>query len=309
MAPGAKTANIAGRLLVFGGMGQVGQSVVRQAGEGVAVALGREHADLTDIVAVEAVLDEYEPVVVINAAAFQPVDLCESELRQAFAVNSLAPGMLAAACGRRDIRLIHLSTDYVFGGGQTTPYSESDCPDPLSVYARSKLAGEHVVLTASPRHCVVRTSSVYGRSRPGRGTSPFVGRMLRRATDGEPTRVVDDQVVSPTYAEDLAAALWTLAGSDRAGLFHMAGATPASWYEIAERVFSFAGRLDLLHRTTAEEFGAAAPRPSYSALRSGRWSELGIDPLPGIDDGLERHLASAPAGHAKTPSVPAAGGR
>jgi len=293
MGAGATTADIAGRVLVFGGMGQVGQGLVRQAGEGAAVALGRDHADLTDTAAVEAVLDEYGPAVVVNAAAFQPVDLCESELRQAFAVNSLAAGMLAAACVRRDIRLIHLSTDYVFGGAQQTPYSESDCPDPLSVYAVSKLAGEHVVLTASPRHCVVRTSSVYGRSRPGHGTSPFVDRMLRRAVDGESTRVVDDQVVSPTYAEDLGAALWTLAGSDRSGLFHMAGGRPASWYEVAERVFSFAGRLDLLHRTTAEEFGAAAPRPSYSALRSERWSELGIDPLPGIDDGLERHLTTA----------------
>ena len=290
------TANIDGRVLVFGGMGQVGQALVRQAGEGAAVALGREHADLTNTAAVEAVLDEYGPAVVVNAAAFQPVDLCESELRQAFEVNSLAPGLLAAGCERRGIRLIHLSTDYVFGGAKQTPYSESDCPDPLSVYARSKLAGEHVVLTASPRHCVVRTSSVYGRPLPGRGTAPFVDRMLARAMDDEPTRVVDNQVVSPTYAEDLGAALWTLAESDRAGLFHMAGATPASWYEVAERVFSFAGRLDLLGRTTTEEFGAVAPRPSYSALRSERWSELGIDPLPGIDDGLERHLAAAHPG-------------
>ncbi len=287
------TASIAGRVLVFGGMGQVGQGLVRQAGEGAVVALGREHADLTDDAAVEAVLDEYDPAVIVNAAAFQPVDLCESELRQAFAVNSLAPGMLAAACERRDVRLIHLSTDYVFDGAQQTPYSESACPRPLGVYARSKLAGEHVVLAASPRHCVVRTSSVYGRTLPGRGTSSFVDRMLQRAMDEEPTRVVDHQVVSPTYAEDLGAALWALAGSDRAGLFHMAGSTPASWYEVAERVFSFAGRLDLLGRTTAEEFGAAAPRPSYSALRSERWSELGIDPLPGIDDGLARHLATA----------------
>ena len=284
------TESTAGAVLVFGGMGQVGQGLVRQAAES-AVALGREDADLTDATAVEAILEEYGPSVVVNAAAFQPVDLCETELRPAFAVNALAAGMLAAACERRGIRLIHLSTDYVFDGAQQTPYTEGDCPRPLSVYARSKLAGEHVVLTASPRHCVVRTSSVYGRAFPGRGSVPFVERMLQRALNEEPTRVVGDQTVSPTYAEDLGAALWSLVCSDEAGLFHMAGATPASWYEVAERVFEVAGRPDLLSRTTAEEFGALAPRPSYSALRSDRWAKLGMNPLPGVEDGLPRYLA------------------
>ena len=131
---------------------------------------------------------------------------------------------------------------------------------------------------------------------PGHGIPPFIDRMLQRAISGEATRVVDDQVVSPTYAEDLGAALWTLAESDRAGLFHMAGGTAVSWYEGAERVFSFAGRLELLSRTTTEEFGSVSARPAYSALRSERWNELGIDPLPGIDDGLERHMAIAHPG-------------
>tara|TARA_B100000929_G_scaffold117452_2_gene93126 strand:+ start:1619 stop:2506 length:888 start_codon:yes stop_codon:yes gene_type:complete len=284
------------RGLIFGGMGQAGQGLVRQVEDGTVLALSREDADLTDTDAVKAALDKYDPTVVVNAAVFHPVDLCETEFRQSFAVNSLAPGVLAAACERRDIRLIHLSTDYVFGGEQQTPYSESDCPHPLSVYARSKLAGEHVVLAASPRHCVVRTSSVYGRAMPGHGIPPFIDRMLQRAISGEATRVVDDQVVSPTYAEDLGAALWTLAESDRAGLFHMAGGTAVSWYEVAERVFSFAGRLELLSRTTTEEFGSVSARPAYSALRSERWDELGIDPLPGIDDGLERHMAIAHPG-------------
>jgi dTDP-4-dehydrorhamnose reductase len=274
-------------------MGQAGQGLVGQSEEGVALALSREQADVTDVAAMEAALDENDPNVVVNAAVFHPVDLCETELGQSFAVNALAPGMLAAACERRDIRLIHLSTDYVFDGAQRIPYSENDSPGPLSVYARSKLAGEHVVLAASPRHCVVRTSSVYGHAAPGHGMPPFIERMLQRAMCEEPTRVVDDQVVSPTYAEDLGAALWTLAQSNKAGLFHMAGDTATSWYEVAERVFAFAGHLDLLSRTTTEEFGSVAPRPSYSALRSERWNELDIDPLPGIDDALERHLAIA----------------
>jgi dTDP-4-dehydrorhamnose reductase len=189
--------------------------------------------------------------------------------------------------------LIHISTDYVFGGARTEPFCETDCPAPVSVYGRSKLAGEHLVLAAHPRHLVVRTSSVYGRAVPGRGTAPFVARMLERALAGEATRVVDDQVVSPTYAEDLAAALWLLADMEAAGLVHLSGSTPASWFEVAEAVFAVAGRSELLSRTTSAEYSAAAPRAPYTAMRSERLAEFGIDPLPGWQDGLRRHFADA----------------
>jgi dTDP-4-dehydrorhamnose reductase len=282
-----------GRVVIFGGMGQLGQAVLRQGADGRATALGREQADLTDPGSIDSALDEHAPEVVINAAVFQPVDRCETEVRGAFSVNATGPGFLAAACNNRGIRLVHISTDYVFDGAQRTPYCETDCPAPLNVYARSKLAGEHVVLTADARHCVVRTSSVYGRVLPGRGTAPFVERMLQRAQNGEATRVVDDQVLSPTYAEDLAAALWGLADSNAAGLFHLAGSIEASWYELAEAVFRFADRPDLLSRTTSAEFGAPAPRAPYTALRSVRLDELGIEPLPGWEDGLRRHFAAA----------------
>lgn len=285
-----------GRVVILGGMGQVGQAMLRQDADRRAVSLGREQADLTDPGSLDAALDEHAPEVVINAAVFQPVDLCETEVRRAFAVNATGPGFLAAACKSRGIRLVHISTDYVFDGARRTPYCETDCPAPLNVYARSKLAGEHLVLTADPTHCVVRTSSVYGRSLPERGTAPFVERMLQRARDGEATRVVDDQIVSPTYVEDLATTLWQLAGSDAAGLLHLAGGTPASWYELAAAVFRFAGRSDLLSRTTSAEFGAPAPRAPYTALRSVRLDELGIEPLPGWEDGLRRHFADAQPG-------------
>jgi dTDP-4-dehydrorhamnose reductase len=282
---------MSGRVVIIGGTGQVGRALVRNDPGGRAVALASGQADLTDPDSLDAALDEHTPAAVINAAVFQPVDLCETEPSRAFAVNATGPGLLAAACHQRGVRLVHVSTDYVFDGKQRQPYVESDCPAPLSVYARSKLAGEHVVLTADERHCVARTCSVYGR--PGRGAGPFVERMLQRALAGEPTRVVDDQILTPTYAEDLARALWRLVDADAAGLFHLAGSAEASWYDVAEEVFRRAGRLDLLSRTTAAEFGALAPRAPYSALRSTRLHELGLDPLPGWQDGLQRHFADA----------------
>lgn len=281
------------RVVIFGGLGQVGQALLRTAPDGRAVALGREQADVADPDAIAAALDEHAPATVINAAVFQPVDLCEREPSCAFAVNAAGAGYLAAACTARDIRLIHLSTDYVFDGARGTPYSERDCPAPLSVYARSKLAGEHTVLATGDRHCVVRTAAVYGRARPGARTAPFVERMLQRARSGEATRVVDDQVLSPTYANDLAAALWRLADREVAGLVHLAGDTPASWYELAAEVFRRAGRPELLARTSSAEFAAPAPRAPYSVLRSERLHEIGLEPLPGWRDGLARHFADA----------------
>jgi len=288
--PRESTMSSQSRVLIFGGEGQVGRAIAAAGAEGECVALSHSHADVTDPASVAAALDAYLPEVVINAAVFQPVDLCESAASAAFAVNALGPGYLAAACGRRDVRLIHLSTDYVFSGAKRTPFRERDCPAPLNVYARSKLAGEHVVLAADARHSIVRTSSVYGRSLPGAAVQSFVARMLQRALDGEPTRVVDDQIVSPTCADDLAQGLWQLAGSSASGLFHMAGSTPASWYEVAETVFRYAGRPDLLARTTSAEFGAPATRAPYTALTSERLEEAGIEPIPGHDKALSRHL-------------------
>lgn len=279
-------------VLVFGGRGQVGQAVVGAGSARNVIGIGRDDVDLVDETAIVDVLDQHEPAAVVNTAVFQPVDRCETEVAAAFAVNATACGLLAAACARRGIRLIHVSTDYVFDGTQREPYTEDACPAPLSVYAASKLAGEHLVLAAHPGHCVVRTSSVYGKPRDAGGTLPFVASMLERARAGEATRVVVDQVVSPTHADDLATALWQLLDSEAAGIVHAAGSTPASWYELAERVFEFAGRSDLLSQTTAAEFNAPAPRPAYSALAGTRLPDFGIDPLPGWHEGVERYLAS-----------------
>ncbi len=285
-----------GRVLILGGNGQMGRALQRAAPAGASTALGRDKVDITDIGAVDEALDRHRPPLVFNTAVFQPVDLCESNVSAAFSVNGFAPGGLAAACANRGIRLIHLSTDYVFSGPQRTPFSERDCPAPINVYARSKLAGEHLVLAADPRHCVVRTSSVYGRAAPGSRVLSFVARMMERARQGQATMVVDDQVVSPTWADDLAVGLWALAESGATGLFHMAGSTPATWYEVAEKVFRFAGRPDLLSRTTSAEFGAPAVRAPYTAMCSVRLKDAGVDPLPGFEEALPRHLEAAYSG-------------
>jgi len=280
-----------GAVVVFGGRGLVGSSLLRAADGRDVRAPSREDADISDAAAVARVLDEGRPAAVVNCAVFQPVDLCETESEAAFRVNAIGAGVLGRACATRDIVLTHLSTDYVFGGDQTRPYVEADCPRPLSVYAASKLAGEYLVLAASPRHRVVRTSAVFGPALPGHGVGSFIDRMLERARAGQETRVVDDQVVSATYATHLAAALWDLLPRREAGVFHAAGGGQCSRYDLARRVFEGASCPELLSRTTSEEFGAVARRPSYSALDNTRLRSLGFADLPPWQQGVETYLA------------------
>ncbi len=284
-------------MLIFGGYGQVGEAMVATAAAAgrdpsSVVQLGRQQADIADPEAVQRVLAELQPRVAVNCAVFQPVDRCESEPEAAFAVNAVAVGALAQACRKAGVRLVHLSTDYVFGCALRRPYREDDLPAPQNVYAASKLAGEHLVLAASEMHMVVRTSGVYGKAREGHGTTPFIERMLERARAGQQTRVVADQVISPTNAHDLARGIWDLIGCGGTGTFHLANRGEVSWFELAVVVFEAVGARQLLRPTTAAEYGAAAKRPAYTALENARLCRLGLEDLPPWRDGLARHFAA-----------------
>lgn len=283
-------------VLIFGGFGQVGEALLATAAEcgrdcERVVPMARAQADLLDGGAVTAALASYRPRAAINCAVFQPVDRCETERQQAFAVNAVAVGRLAEACRKSGTRLVHLSTDYVFfGGDRRKPFIETDLPAPLSVYGASKLAGEHLVLAASEAHAVVRTSAVYGDARPGHGTAPFPARMMQRALAGEETRVVTDQVVSPTFAEDLARAIWGILDCGGTGVFHAAGRGEATWFEVAALAFQAAGARALLRPTTAAEFGAPARRSPYTALGNARLQALRIPDLPPWRESMAGYL-------------------
>lgn len=285
-----------GPVLVLGGKGLVGRAVAAAAGDRPVHAPGREEADVTDPGGMATILEELEPRAVINCAVFQPVDLCEDRPQEAFRVNAVAAGQVAEACAARAVPLFHLSTDYVFDGSRREPWPEDACPGPLSVYAASKLAGEHLVLAASPRHRVVRTAAVFGTPAPGHGNLPFVERMLERARAGEPTRVVDDQVVSPTWNRHLARALWELLEVESGGVVHVVNRGETSWYGLARILFEAVGRPDLLSPTTAAEFDAPARRPAYSALETGRLRRLGLEELSPWREALGAYLREAHPG-------------
>jgi dTDP-4-dehydrorhamnose reductase len=255
------------RYAVLGAGGQLGRDLCpRLAGE--VHALTRDRADLTQPEALRAALQELRPDVVVNCAAYNFVDRAESEPEAAFAVNAWGVRALARACADLGCTLVHFSSDYVFGldEGRTTPYRESDAPGPVSVYGLSKLAGEYLVRALCPRHLVIRTCGLYGVWGSGGKGGNFVETMLRLAGLGKPLRVVADQVCTPSYTADVAAATAALVGVGQPGLYHVTNGGACSWHDFAAAIFDLAGVRADLTPISSREYGAAARRPRYSVL-------------------------------------------
>jgi dTDP-4-dehydrorhamnose reductase len=253
----------------------LGQDVMRAAGSG---AVGLAHADLdvTDAAAVRDALGGAD--VVINCAAYTDVDGAESDPETANAVNSDGARNVAEAVGGR---VIYVSTDYVFDGGKSGPYVESDPTAPLQEYGRSKLAGERATLDANPHTLVVRSSWLFGA-----GGTNFVATMLRLGAQRDALDVVDDQIGCPTFTGHLAEALVELAGREESGILHVAGGGSCSWFEFARRIFESA-RVDVQVRPCGtERFPRPARRPANSVLAS----ERGAPELPPWQEGLDAYM-------------------
>ncbi|MGH3560322.1 MAG: dTDP-4-dehydrorhamnose reductase [Mycobacterium sp.] len=283
------------RIVIAGAGGQVGSVLAAQAARAghEVLALTSTQWDVTDAAAAERIVQAGD--VVINCAAYTDVDGAESDQQAAFAVNVTGPQHIAAACARVNARLIHISTDYVFNGdfaGATPrPYEPEDETGPLSVYGRTKLAGEEAVLAASPAATVVRTAWIY----TGTTGKDFVATM-RRLAEGENTvEVVDDQTGSPTYVADLAGALLQVAdGRIDKRVLHAANQGAVSRYEQARAVFAEVGADPARVRpVSSEDNPRPAARPPYSALSSRLSAEAGLTPLRGWHDALVDSLRAA----------------
>jgi dTDP-4-dehydrorhamnose reductase len=230
--------------------------------------------------------------VFLNAAAFTFVDRCESERELAQRVNGEGPRKIARACRDAGLSLVHLSTDYVFDGKATRPYTEMDRPDPASAYGQTKLEGEEAVLAESDAFLVVRTSWVFG---PGRN---FVRTMIgqaaahQRRRDPSALRVVDDQFGSPTYAGDLARGIVSLVEAGACGLYHLANRGVATWWDVARESLDQGGFPDVaIERVRTSAFPRPAPRPAYSALDCTKAERMGVR-LQGWRDAVAAYLGS-----------------
>lgn len=288
------------RWLIAGCRGQLGHALGERLAADphheVVAAVGREELDLADPQAVATLFDglaSNPPDVAVNAAAFTQVDRCEREPEAAERGNTIAPSVLAEACEKRGIRLVHVSTDYVFSGDSPIAYREQDEPKPRSVYGRTKLAGEERVLTTSANALIVRTSWLFGRGRN------FIAAILAQAHERRagrasgPLRVVDDQYGRPTYAHDLAEAIVYLVERGAGGFYHVANRGVASWWELARASLDGAGYEDLsVERIRTDELTVGAPRPIRSVLDCSKAEALGVK-MRSWKDAVSAYLASS----------------
>lgn len=272
------------RVLVTGAGGQVGRELVDAFADHDVVAADRAALDVTDRGAVVGAITALRPDVVVNAAAWTAVDLCESDPDRAWQSNALAVRFLAEGCRAAGARLCHISTDYVFDGDSPDPYTEWDPTGPRSVYGRSKLAGEHEAGTDA---LVVRTSWVCGRHGPN-----MVKTILRLAAEHDTLRFVDDQRGHPTFADDLAGMIRRLVVDRRTGVVHVTNQGAVSWYELAREVLAAAG-LDpgRVEPITTAEMPRPAPRPANSVLDNAVLRLSGIDQLDDFRVPLARLVA------------------
>ena len=278
------------KIALIGANGQLGTDLLPLLGDDV-WSLGHEDIEIRDAEVVESVLTEMEPDCVINTAAYNHVDLAEDEPERAFAVNALGPRNLSLYCEPRDIVLLHVSTDYVFGldAGRTLPYTESDAPGPLGAYATSKLAGEYFVRSLCRRHFVVRTCGLYGHAAQ-HGKGNFVETMLKLAAVKDEVRVVDDQRCTPTSTAELARAMVALMQTQDFGLYHATCAGSATWRGFAEEIFRQAKQTIRVIPVTSEAFGAKAVRPAFSVLDNQKLQSTIGSALPAWQEALAGYL-------------------
>ena len=288
MVVGAAENERALRVLVTGASGQVGREVVellRGGRQNEVLGLGHSDLDIADRERVLQVMGEWEPDIVINAAANTAVDACEDNVDRAFAANALGPRNVAEGARNVGAYLLHISTDFVFDGTSGSPYGEWDQTNPLSVYGRSKLAGEQEVLSLLPGSAVVRSSWICGRY-----GGNIVKTVLRMADSPSPLRFVDDQRGSPTFAADLAVMLVRLAISRMPGIFHVTNQGATTWYGFAGDVLAAAGhdtgRVVPIKAADLDP-PRPAPRPANSVLDNAALRLLGVPLLVDYHEPLE----------------------
>ncbi len=253
------------KIFVTGCNGQLGRAVnLQYKDESNVTFVNTDVADL-DITKVDDVISAVraeKPDVIVNCAAHTAVDACETDWDNAYRINAIGPRNLSLAANEVNAKLVHISTDYVFDGKSTKPYTEFDAVDPQGAYGKTKLAGEEFVKAFANRYFIIRTAWLYGDGKN------FVKTMLRLSETNDAVSVVHDQVGSPTSTKELAGAIAHLIPTDNYGLFHGTCEGVCSWADFTEEIFRLKGLSTKVNRITSAEFNAKAPRPAYSVLEN-----------------------------------------
>ena len=275
------------KILITGSNGQLGIELAKQLqieNKYEVIATDRSTLDIADIDNVNEVILSNNPDVVINCAAHTAVDLCETDVENAYKINSVGPRNLAGVCEKIGAKLVQVSTDYVFDGNGTRPYIEDDITCPNSIYGTSKLMGENFVREFCSKYFIVRTAWLYGEG------NNFVRTMLKLAETNKELNVVNDQYGSPTSTVDLAKAIIDLITTEHYGVYHGTCEGQCSWYDFAKKIFEL-NNIDIkVNPVTSEEFKRPAPRPAYSVLDNFMLKLVGLNSFRNWEESLKEYL-------------------
>jgi len=260
------------KVVVIGFRGQLGSDLMEVLGSDdyfKVEGLSHEDIEVSDLNSCRKALSREMVDAVINTAAFHKTDLCEDEPEKAFNVNAIGAYNVSLICREIDAINIYISTDYVFDGEAGRPYLENDVPNPINVYGASKLAGEVLTMAYSPKHYIIRTSSLFGRAGASGKGGNFVETIISRAKSGQTLKVVNDIIMSPTHTLDLAKAIASILKMNLPyGVYHIANSGHCSWYEFAKKIVELA-KLDAnVEPISNLDYPSRARRPRFSALRS-----------------------------------------
>ena len=279
------------KMLLIGADGQLGSDLAVQfASRFDLIPFTIANLDITRADAVRSAVDAIRPDIIVNTAAYHKPDDCEQHPDLAFGVNALAARTLALAAESTGAQLVHFSTDYVFDGEKQSPYLETDCPNPLSVYGASKLSGELLIRQISDRHLVLRVSGIYGKTRcMGKGGN-FINTMMRLYREKKNIRVVTDEIMTPTSTVEIGRQLDAMLQHGLTGLFHATNGGACSWHEFAKAVFAFLNLDVAVQPARVADFPPSVKRPRYSVLENARLNVLGLNVMTDWKTALKNFL-------------------
>ncbi|MDR2873607.1 MAG: dTDP-4-dehydrorhamnose reductase [Methanobrevibacter sp.] len=245
----------------------------------------KDTTDITNLEEIKEIVKENEIDLIINVAAYTNVDGSESNKQIAYEVNAIGAKNLAIIAKEHDIKLIYISSDYVFNGNKSNPYIENDKTDPINYYGETKLQGEKFIQETMDKYFIIRTQWLYGIN-----NGNFVKTMLKLAENNNEINVVNDQYGSPTFTKDLAIAISQLIKSDKYGLYHVTNSGECSWFEFAKLIFEIANIKIKLNSIVTSQYPTPAKRPKYSVLSNEKWLNEGFKPLRLFKDGLNEYM-------------------
>jgi dTDP-4-dehydrorhamnose reductase len=280
------------RMMVIGADGQLGTDITEYFKNRCdLIPLTLTDLDITHADAVRQTMERIKPDVVANTAAYHHTEMCERNPLLAFQVNAVAVRDLALAAERVGAKVVHFSTDYVFDGLKNTPYTETDCPNPVSVYGVSKRAGELLLMNVNDRHLILRISGIYGKARCMAKGGNFINSMLRLVREKKPIRVVTDEILTPTSTMEICKQLDVMLQHGLSGIYHVTNEGSCSWHAFAKEIFTCLNLGVDVQEARVADFPITIKRPHYSVLENAKLKSMGLNIMSDWKTALHDFLA------------------